>query len=95
MYILTIKKINSMLDLKKKQYIYVNNLNHIVLMKRNIIEENESQKKQKLDLYIRVAKNAPRFQGSRTSVPVNEFDIHECSPEGLIIPLLGHKVYPP
>ena len=56
-------------------------------MKRNIIEETESQKKQKLELYIRVAKTKPGFRGSRSSVPVNEFNIHECSPEGLVIPL--------
>ena len=56
-------------------------------MKRNIIEETESPKKQKLELYIRVAKTKPGFRGSRSSVPVNEFNIHECSPEGLIIPL--------
>lgn len=60
-------------------------------MKRTIIEETESQKKQKLELYIRVAKAAPKFQGSRTSVLVNNFNIHDCSPEGLIIPLFSRK----
>jgi hypothetical protein len=51
------------------------------------------QKKSKKNLYIRVLKNALNFQGSRESVPVENFDLDDCSPQGLIIPLFSRTAF--
>ena len=53
----------------------------------------ERHKKSKKNLYIRIAKSAPNFQGSRESVPVEDFDINDCSPQGLIIPLFSRTAF--